>query len=142
MAPGYAFGYVTLLHAHAALGNEDKTVEAFANMFRYVGGNPAAAEMLETAYETLGYSSSMLAVGDAMAELTERQHVPAFWVGVLYMLGSDYDKAIDWFESAYEQSDPDSPYLGALIKDPNIRKLPRFQALLRKMGLHYWAENP
>ena len=142
MAPGYAFGYVTLLHAHAALGNEDETVDAFANMFRHVGGNPAAAEMLETAYENHGFANSMLAVGDAMAEFTEKRHVPTFWIGVLYMMGGDYEKAIDWFESAYERSDPDAPYLGALIKNSEIRKHPRFQALLRKMGLHYWADNP
>ena len=57
-------------------------------------------------------------------------------------MGRDHEKAIDWFEYAYERTDPDAPYLGALIKDPEIRRHPRYLALLRKMGLDYWAEHP
>jgi tetratricopeptide (TPR) repeat protein len=142
MAPGYGFGYVVLIKAHAALGNEDEAVEAFANLFRHVGGNPEVAEMLETAYENLGYKGSMLAVGDAMVELSERQHVPAIWIAVLYTMGGDYEKALDWIEYGYEESDPDIPYLGVNHKDPEIRKHPRFQALLRKLGLDHWVANP
>ena len=55
---------------------------------------------------------------------------------------SELAKALDWIEYAYERSDPDVPYLGVNYKDPEIRKHPRFQALLRKLGLDYWAANP
>lgn len=142
MAPGYAFGYVTLALAHDTLGNYDESVEALANMMRYVFGNAEAASMLESFYETLGYESGMIAMGDAMAEVSKNHHVPLVFISAFYEQGGDYDRAVEWLELAYELQDPDIPYIGVNIKDPELRAHPRFQALLLELELDYWVANP
>jgi TolB-like protein len=142
LAPGNAFSYVVLLQAHDELGNEEEAVNAFTNMIRHAEGDPETAEMLETAYRNSGFQTSMLSVANAMGAHSEKQHVPATRIAVLYMMGGDYEKAIDWCEIAYQRSDPNVPYFGVNMKNQNIRNHPRFQALLRKIGLDYWADNP
>jgi len=42
--------------------------------------------------------------------------------------------AIDWLEKAYEDHEPNLPYIGVPQFDP-LHSDPRFQDLLRRMGL-------
>ena len=58
MAPGYAFGYVALWIAHHALGNEEETIRAVANMMRNIGNKPELADFLEAAFERDGLESA------------------------------------------------------------------------------------
>lgn len=43
-------------------------------------------------------------------------------------------RAIDWLEKAYENHNPNLPYIGGPLWDP-LRSYPRFQDLLRRMNL-------
>jgi hypothetical protein len=61
---------------------------------------------------------------------------------MLFMIGGDYDSALDWYEVAVEASDPNSPYLGVLEQTPGLRAHPRFAQLMQRMGLDYWASHP
>ena len=51
------------------------------------------------------------------------------------------EKAIDWYEIAYERRDPDAPYIGVLTKSEPVHSHPRFINLLREMGLDYWVDK-
>jgi hypothetical protein len=61
---------------------------------------------------------------------------------MLYMVGEDFDSAIDWFEIAVEQSNPNVPYVGVNAQNPGFRAHPRFAQLMERMGLDYWASHP
>ena len=142
MAPGNAFSYVVLQNAYYVLGDEEKAIDAYANFLRHVAGDPGSAQWLQADYENLGYEGAMLKLADAMVERSKDQHVPPNTIAGIYMMGGDHEKAIAWAEYAYRQSDPNSPYIGVSVKDPEMRNHPRFQALLREMGLDYWVDNP
>jgi TolB-like protein len=52
-----------------------------------------------------------------------------------YIYAGEYERAIDWIEEAHEIHEPSMPYIGtAPLYDP-LRSDPRFQMLLRRMGL-------
>ena len=52
-----------------------------------------------------------------------------------YLFVGDTAHALDWLEKAYDDRDPSMPYIGCMpIFDP-LRSEPRFQALVRKLGL-------
>jgi len=142
LAPGNAFSYIVLSVAHHELGNEDKAIDAYANTLGHVNGDTDSAKLLQSTYENLGYKGAMLKVADVMVERAKDQYIPAATIATLYRWGGDYEKAIDWCEYAYRHSDPNAPYFGVNVKDPNVRNNPRFKALLRKMGLDYWISNP
>ncbi|MEO1203712.1 MAG: tetratricopeptide repeat protein, partial [Pseudomonadota bacterium] len=140
-APGVAFGYITLQLANNELGNYDEAVEALANSFEFIGGNPEVAAATRALYAELGYEGMSLALAEQMEAVAATEHVPPIIIGSLYYQSGDVENAVAWFRRAYERSDPDSPYLGVNVKDPRVRAHPDFQALLREMGLDYWADE-
>ncbi len=141
MAPGYGFGYISLVLAHDTLGNEDEAIAANAELLR-VAGTPGAADFLEAAYERDSYEAVNLQLADMLVQLSKSRHIPAMTIAAQYEQGGDYESAIDWYETAYEQHDPSAPYVSVLIKGPGVRNHPRYRVLLEKMGLDYWAANP
>jgi len=142
MAPGYGFGYGTLVTAYDALGNEEEAIRAFANMLRVVGEKPDAAEFLQTAYQRDGYEAANLQLAEFLVTASESRKVSPMTISLAYEMGGDYESSIDWLEISFERSDPDSPYTGTLVKDPVIRERPRYKALLGKMGLDHAASQP
>jgi hypothetical protein len=55
-------------------------------------------------------------------------------IAIKYIFAGDKARAIDWLEKAYEDRDPNLPYLGKPVWD-SVRDDPRFQDLSRRMGL-------
>ena len=142
MAPGYAFGYSTLVIAHDALGNEEEAIRAVANALRLVGENPDAAELLETAYQRDGYEAANLQLADFLVAASESRKVDPMTISMAYEMGGDYESSIDWLEISAERQDPNTPYIGAAVKDPAVLAHPRYKALVKRIGLDYWANNP
>jgi hypothetical protein len=54
----------------------------------------------------------------------------------VYVFAGDTDNAIYWLEKAYEEHDPNLPYLLNPIYDI-LRDEPRFREIARKMNLPY-----
>ena len=142
MAPGYAFGYATLATAHDALGNEEEAIRAVANALRLVGENPDAAEFLETAYQRDGYEAANLQLADFLVAASESRKVEPMTISMAYEMGGDYESSIDWLEISAEKQDPNAPYIGAMVKNPAVLAHPRYKALVKRMGLDYWASGP
>ena len=80
-------------------------------------------------------------LAEALIEQSQSAHVPAIAIAVAFEHGGDYNRALDWFESAVEMFDPDAPYIGVNTKNEEVRRNPRFAALLRKLKLNYWADR-
>lgn len=55
-------------------------------------------------------------------------------IAYYYAQAGEKDKAIEWLEKGLEIHDPALPYIGIPCYN-DIRSDPRFQALLRKVGL-------
>jgi len=132
---GLALGWMGL--AYEAKGMYD---EALA-MYRESWGDDAeAAAALENGFEKNGYKGAARAVADL---LVERYGTPegmgAQMISNIYLQAGDYELAIDWLEKAYENHEPNMPYIGMPsfdpLRDESLRSNPRFQELLRKMNL-------
>ena len=139
--PGFGFGYVTLFAAHHYLGNHDEAVAAFAGILENVAGSQELAGMANAVYANMGYRDAMLELAGMMAEQSKTGYVPPITIATLYDQGGDVEKAIDWYEIAFQNFDPDAPYTGVLSKTLEINAHPRFQQLLRDMKLYYWADE-
>jgi hypothetical protein len=55
-------------------------------------------------------------------------------LAIIYLYAGEKDHALEWLEIAYEERDANMPYLGLPIYD-SLRSDPRFQDLLRRIGL-------
>jgi hypothetical protein len=70
-----------------------------------------------------------------LKELSKRQYVQPSYISMLYSGLGDKEQAFEWFEKAYADRDD---RLIFVITDPmldNMRSDPRFQDLVRRIGL-------
>jgi serine/threonine protein kinase/tetratricopeptide (TPR) repeat protein len=95
---------------------------------------PALLEALDRAYAKVGYAKAWGAVADEQAALHDKG-MGAIDIADSYLLVGDKNKALDWLETAYEERDPDLPYINCWPHWDSLRSEPRFQALLRRMGI-------
>ena len=138
--PGFGFGYSTLIRAYHYLGEKDKAIAALANDFRVIN-MPEFALALETAYTKGDYSGAFLRVAQMLEERSKTVYVGPMWIGNMYELAGEVEKAIDWYELCFQITGPTVPYLGARIKTPAVHSNPRFIKLLRDMKLDYWVDK-
>ncbi len=139
--PGFGFGYVTLNLAHHYLGNEEEAFAAFTGVIEHVAGEADLVPMLRDVHDQLGYRGAMLEIAGMLAEQSKVEYVPPMTIAGLYDHGGDIESAIDWYQTAFRNFDPDAPYIGVNSKTPEINSNPRFQQLLRDMKLYHWADK-
>ena len=70
-----------------------------------------------------------------MLELSTERFVPPYLVALVYNGLGERDEALDWLERGYEQRDPKMVFLLVEPKWSNLHSEPRFQDLLRRVGL-------
>jgi TolB-like protein/Tfp pilus assembly protein PilF len=141
MAPGYTFGYTALWMARYGLGRREDAVNTIAKMMR-ANGRIEYATFLEEALQQNGPGAAALQLAKYLEASTNPDSKEPVRLGMLYMVGEDFDSAIDWFEIAVEQLNPNVPYVGVNAHNPGLRAHPRFAPLMERLGLDYWASHP
>jgi hypothetical protein len=71
---------------------------------------------------------------DEMQALSQQRYVPPMYIAVVYEGLGDRSRALEWFEKAVAERSVN----GWILPDPRldqIRTEPRFQVLMRRMGL-------
>ncbi|MCK4962183.1 MAG: protein kinase, partial [Anaerolineales bacterium] len=118
--------------ALTAQGMHDEKLAAQRERFAHDSELVAA---LERGLEEAGYEGAQRRIADVLAARYDKPGgFRARTLAELYFDAGDKDLAVDWFEKAYEEHDPNLPYLGRPFWDP-LRSDPRFLDLLRKMNL-------
>ncbi|HKZ79410.1 MAG TPA: protein kinase [Pyrinomonadaceae bacterium] len=87
---------------------------------------------------TLAVSGKPAEALDVIQRLKERrkqQYVSPYFIALVYVALGDRDAAFEWLEQAYQSRDEWLIWLGVEPKLDPIRSDPRFQELLRRVGL-------
>jgi serine/threonine protein kinase/Tfp pilus assembly protein PilF len=99
------------------------------------GGSPLMRAALAHSYGKAGKTKEALQILDDLTKLAKQKYVaPHFFAGIHIGLGEN-DRAVGYLEKSYEEH---SPWLIYLHIDPSMDDLrddPRFQNLLRRVGL-------
>jgi tetratricopeptide (TPR) repeat protein len=99
--------------------------------------DPERLAAFERGLEEGGYEGAQRGIADVLAARYGKSGKGVYrgcGIAFRYLDAGDYDQAIYWLEKAYEEHDPNLPYIGMPIWDP-LRSDPRFQDLLRRIGL-------
>ena len=139
--PGFGFGYTITWVAYHVLGEKDKAIAAAINDFRITRADETGALALEEAYINGNYTGALLHAAEVLADLSKTGYFAPMYIGMLYEQAGQVEKAIDWFEIAYREHDPEAPFMGVMTKSSAVHTNPRFIALLRDMKLDYWADK-
>jgi tetratricopeptide (TPR) repeat protein len=134
MVPDYPIGTFVVRRVLISEGKLDEWVAYQRRTFK--SDKADLLEALERGLEKGGLESALRATADWQAERYGQpgRRITAIDVARRYFEAGDLDLAMEWLEKAYEEHNPNLPYIGLPYYDP-LRDNPRFQALLRKMNL-------
>ncbi|MDT5120761.1 MAG: eukaryotic-like serine/threonine-protein kinase [Acidobacteriota bacterium] len=102
---------------------------------RQLDNNPLILAKLARAYALSGKRAEALKLIDELKELSRQRYVSSTFVAEIYAALGERDKAFEWLEKGYDER---SIGMLFLINDPildSFRTDPRFQDLLRRVGL-------
>ena len=109
--------------------------EQLADQRLRIARDPERLAAFERGLAEAGYEGAQRGIADVLAARYEKgQYGSADGIAHRYLDAGDKDRAIDWLYKAYETHDSSLAYLGNPLWDP-LRSDPRFQALLRRIGL-------
>jgi TolB-like protein/DNA-binding winged helix-turn-helix (wHTH) protein len=133
--PDYPLAHFHLGRAYVAKKMYPEAIAEYRKAQASLGEIPAVVT-------SIGYANAMAgdvpAARKALEELrvqSKQRYVPALYFGAIYTALGDSNNGMSWLEKAYQEH---SDYLIFLNVDPmadTLRSNPRFQALLRKIGI-------
>jgi tetratricopeptide (TPR) repeat protein len=97
--------------------------------------SPFQLGALRHAYAEAGRRAGALKVLDEMKERAKKGYFPPFQVALVYARLGEKDQAFKLLEQAYEERFPWLIHLKVDSRLDPLRSDPRFQGLLRRMGL-------
>ena len=133
ISPDLPFVWMALAGSYHYSGQFDKAIQAEASYLEAVGMSEAQAELLRR-YEADGYQAARAWLADLMAEQSVATGTLANWTAMRYARAGNNEKAIEWVERAFEQSDPNAPYLRVPEVDA-LHSNPRVSELIRRLGI-------
>ena len=112
----------------------DEALEAWRLSFE-ARGDHEAIQALNRGRAEGGYSEPCRSVAEMLIERSKTSYVTPWQVATLYTRAGMKEEALDWFDKAYDAHDPNMPYLSVDPIFDELRDHPRFQAILKRMGL-------
>jgi len=133
--PNYPVTYWILGLVLRKMGRYEMAIAEGEKGVKLSGGSPLINAALAQTLATAGRRAQAFQILDDLTKLAKEKYVaPYFFAGIHVGLGED-DRAIEYLEKSYEEH---SHWLMYLHMDPGmdgLRSLPRFQDLLRRVGL-------
>jgi TolB-like protein/tRNA A-37 threonylcarbamoyl transferase component Bud32/Tfp pilus assembly protein PilF len=127
-----SIAFTVMQRAYMAKGMRD---EQLADQRLRISRDTERVAAFERGLADGGYEGAQRGIADVLTARFERsQYFSASGIALRYLDAGDNDRAIDWLQKAYDRHDSDLPYINAPPWD-RLRDDPRYQALLRRIGL-------
>jgi len=133
LQPGSPIAMMALFFSYAAKGMEKETL-AMVREYIKIYGIADLDTALDRGFKQGGFQGAMKTLAEKLVTPANQGLVLPLDVSQYFLIAGDKKNGLEWIERAYEMHDPSTPYLRFPIYD-SIRSEPRFQALLRRMGL-------
>lgn len=119
--------------SYMKLGRPDAALPDFTEANRLSGGAPITQAQLAGAYARVGRTDDTHAILANLMKPGKYSYVSPADVAETYIWLGDHDRAIDWFQKAYDERSFSMVYLGVHPAYDPLRQDPRFGKLLAKM---------
>jgi TolB-like protein/cytochrome c-type biogenesis protein CcmH/NrfG len=136
--PDNFFASSTMMDAYECLGDYDKTFESWKMLNYPLWEEYGVAELFEKVYHEHGW----IAVTEEAIRVNEEVwakdgHLHPIPQAFKYLTVGKYDRAMDYFETAFENNnfDPNLPYISVKPVYDKMKNNPRYLELLKKMNL-------
>ena len=102
---------------------------------RRMDDNPGVLEMLAGTYAAAGRPDEARRITEEMVKRSQKRYVCAYEVATTYAGLKDRESAFLWLRKSLDERADCSPWIAADPKLDPLRADPRFQDLLRRLGL-------
>ncbi|HET8670970.1 MAG TPA: protein kinase, partial [Candidatus Saccharimonadales bacterium] len=133
--PNYSWSYLWIGQAYVEKGMYEEAIAEINKAITLSEGNTRAVATLGYAYAVAGKRGEAQKVIVELNEQSKLRYVSPYFIAVIHAGLGEKDQAFAWLEKAYQER---HPYLTLLKVEPvfdNLRSDPRFQDLLRRVGL-------
>ena len=101
----------------------------------FSGASTHPIALLSYALAKSGKQGEARAELEGLLKLSTERYVSSYNIALIYNGLDERDKTLDWLERAYKERDPKMVFLKVEPKWNNLRDDPRFQDLVRRIGL-------
>jgi eukaryotic-like serine/threonine-protein kinase len=133
-APNYWLGHLQLGLAYEKKGDFGRALQEL-EVARRLDDNPGVLEMLAGTYAAAGRLGEAKRITEEMVERSKKRYVCAYEVATSYAGLKDRESAFLWLRKSLDERADCSPWIAADPKLDSLRADPRFQDLLRRIGL-------
>ena len=133
--PNYWVAQFVLFGAWSFQGRFDKSIKIMERAVAHLGANPFILGGAGAAYGMLGQPDKARECLRRIEQMGETRYVSPLAIAWVYMGLQDLDRCLDGFEKAVEERDPQIIHFHLKPMYDSFRGHPRFEALVRKMGL-------
>ncbi len=137
--PNFAQAHFDLAMAYAQKGIYEESIAEFQRALTLSGGRTAIAAVLGYTYAASGKTGKAQKVLDKLKEQLKREDFSSCDIAVEIALVNvglgEKDQAMEWLNKAYEERSGLLVYLKAESMFDSLRADPRFQDLVRRVGL-------
>src|SRR5262249_47908534 len=123
------------------LGRFAESINSFETASNLSGGAPIILGVLGGVYAKAGARDKAIAIETQLTEIAKENYVPPGGWAMLYIGLDDKDKAFEWVAKACDNHDTVVCYLAVGPTYDPIRTDPRFQAMLKRIGLGELSVN-
>jgi DNA-binding winged helix-turn-helix (wHTH) protein/tetratricopeptide (TPR) repeat protein len=133
--PNFSWSHLWIGQVYLEEGKHEEAIVEIEQALKLSDGNTRALATLGYAYAVAGKRAEALKVVDKLKEAAKQRYVSPYFIAVIHAGLKNRDEAFVWLEKAFEER---QPYLTHLKVEPvfaNLRGDPRFDDLLRRIGL-------
>jgi tetratricopeptide (TPR) repeat protein len=139
MDPNFALAHNQLAQAYLQKHMNDEAVAELQKAVQLSGGSPTCIASLARAYAASGNRSEAVKLLSELKKHSNPGYSDASEIAVIYAALGDSDQAMNWLEKSYEERFNPSVLLRPGF-DP-LRSDPRFEDLVRRIGLPRWTRE-
>jgi eukaryotic-like serine/threonine-protein kinase len=134
--PGSWLRHYFLAVGYEGSGQRLEAIPEYQKAVELSQGDTDATAGLAHAYAATGQRANAEKILHDFLQKSKTSYVSPYMIGTIYAGLGDKNKAFEFLEKAYQERSPDIPYfLKADLRIDNLRSDPRFQDLLRRVGL-------
>jgi TolB-like protein/DNA-binding winged helix-turn-helix (wHTH) protein/Flp pilus assembly protein TadD len=131
----FAPAHLLLGQAYVQKGLYAQAISELQSATSLSGDSPLYMAQVGVAYAAAGKNAEALGVIDQLQKLATQRYVSSYGLAQIYAALGDKQNAMKWLQSAYDEH---AVWMQYLKMDPvldSLRSQPRFQDLVRQMGL-------
>ena len=133
--PEYFMLHFIAGRAYMRLNEHPKAIAHLKQARTETGEMPLMDAALGLAYAVSGKKAETLKLADAFKAAAKKRYIPPTYFGMLFAGLGDKDKTMMWLEKAYDDRADGLTWLNVEPMLDDVRSDPRFQNLIRKIGL-------